>query len=381
MIVFGLLGVAGLLVACGTVAPASQPLPTGVPTSTATPAATSSPRLSDAAELPIAMVTDADGGARLYLTGTDGERRPLAPASAPTVHGSSPTWSPDGRRLAFLRLSDSGMSELVVHDPTSGDERVVTEVGPPSTTDPRVSWSPDGSRIAYWSTSGTDNEIMLADVDGGAAPENVTRHEAADRYPAWSPDGAWIAFWSDRSGHGAVWLASADGGDLRQLAEAGAMYGPVAWSPDSSRIAVPIEQPGERWLIHLVDVKGRLQAGLSAEGSVLGASWAPDGQSIAYWQTIGFVRQLWLAGPDGSDPRPIGPAPAAAAYRLASHPADRWPVRPSWSPDSAAFAVEWSAGGRVEVLVIQREGDMWASLTPAEVSDGSPDWRPASRMP
>lgn len=341
------------------------------------PTSTSSPSATDATVQTIAIISYVDGGSHLYLTTTGGERRPLEPAAGPTVYEWSPTWSPDGGRLAFHRLSESGMSELIVHDQATGAERAVAEVGPPSTTDPRVSWSPDGSRIAYWSTSGTDNEIMLADVDGGAAPENLTRHDAADRYPAWSPDGAWIAFWSDRSGRGAIWLASADGGDVRQLVEVGAVYGSVAWSPDSSRIAVPVEQPGERWLIHLVDVEGTRHAELSAEGSVLGASWAPDGQSIAYWQTIGFVRQLWLAGADGSDPRPIGPAPAAAEYRFVSHADNRWPSRPSWSPDSTAFAVEWSAGGRVEVIVVQREGDRWASLTPPEASDGSPDWRPS----
>jgi len=371
------LSLACLLVACGTVPPASQPAPTAAPISTAAPAATSSLAAPDSTVPPIAIVSDVDGGARLYLASPDGERRPLASASAPTVYESSPTWSPDGQRLAFHRISEFGISELVVHDPTTGAERMVAEVGPPSTTDPRPSWSADGSRIAYWSTSGTDNEIMVADAGGGTAPVNLTQHAAADRYPAWSPDGAWIAFWSDRSGRGAVWLAPADGGDLRQLVEVGAVYGPVRWSPDSSRIAVPVQQPGERWLIQIVDLEGTPHAELSADGSVLGASWAPDGQSIAYWQIIGLVRQLWLASADGGVPRPIGPRPAAAEYRLVSHPDNRWPSPPSWSPDSTAFAVEWSAGGRVEVLVVQREGDRWASLTPPETIEGTPDWRPS----
>ena len=79
----------------------------------------------------------------------------------------------------------------------------------------------------------------------------------------------------------------------------------------------------------------------------------------------GMARQLWVADRSGANARPIGPPPAIGGMSLVSHPTDRWPPAPSWSPDGDVVAAEWPVADRVEV-----------SLTPAEANDGSPAWRP-----
>jgi hypothetical protein len=83
-----------------------------------------------------------------------------------------------------------------------------------------------------------------------------------------------------------------------------------------------------------------------------------------------------VADRSGTNARPIGPVPAISSATLMSHPGDRWPTAPSWSPGGDIVVAEWPAGNRVEVIAVDVDGETWVSLTPAEANDGSPRWRP-----
>ena len=60
-------------------------------------------------------------------------------------------------------------------------------------------WSPDGRRIAFTSNRDGNYEIYIMNADG-TGQSNVTNHPASDNYPAWSPDGHKLAFISNRGG-------------------------------------------------------------------------------------------------------------------------------------------------------------------------------------
>ena len=371
--------IAVLLGGCATSPePTTPPSPAGGATPSTPVGASDDPTAStlpELANLPIALVSDAGGGAGIYLAGRDGGRERLSPSDAPAVTDFAPVWSPSGDRIAHHRIEADGTSAIYVTDLATGDQQHVAVVGPPSTSDPRSSWSPDGTRLAFWSTQGSDNEIQVVDLVDRTA-STLGADPAADRYPAWSPTDDLLAFWSDRSGRGAIWLIAADGSSLRQLVEVGAAYGPVAWSPDGQRLAITIERPGPEWMIRIVGLDGNTLAELAHDGSALGPAWSPDGARLAYVQLIGPGRQLWVADTAGGDARPIGPPPAIGQVVTASHVGDRWPSPPSWSPDGDAIAAEWSSGGGVEVIVVDVDDDTWVSLTPGEANDGSPSWRP-----
>jgi eukaryotic-like serine/threonine-protein kinase len=92
-------------------------------------------------------------------------------------------------------------------------------------------WSPDGRFIAYTSDQSGNFDIWVQPVAGGRAVQ-VTSDQAADWQPAWSPDGNSLAFRSEREG-GGLFIAPAFGGRERRLTAFG--YGPQ-WTPNGSQI-------------------------------------------------------------------------------------------------------------------------------------------------
>ncbi|HKQ19583.1 MAG TPA: S9 family peptidase, partial [Candidatus Eisenbacteria bacterium] len=110
----------------------------------------------------------------------------------------------------------------------------------PMPSSPR--WSPDGKRIAYVLTkadlekSAYDSDVWIVDA-GGANGRQLTRARGADFRPRWSPDGKTIAFLSDRDGRNAVWLLDPAGGEARKLAEGPTPVREFEWSPDGRSIA------------------------------------------------------------------------------------------------------------------------------------------------
>ena len=92
-------------------------------------------------------------------------------------------------------------------------------------------WSPDGRLIAYSSDQSGNFDIWVRPV-GEGKPIQVTTSPAHDWQPAWSPDGVSLVFRSERDG-GGIFVAPALGGSERKLSSVG--YHP-RWSPDGSQI-------------------------------------------------------------------------------------------------------------------------------------------------
>ncbi|MBC7250986.1 MAG: SpoIID/LytB domain-containing protein [Anaerolineae bacterium] len=114
-------------------------------------------------------------------------------------------------------------------------------------------WSPDGRRLAYVSAENLSPALWVADVEGNQAPALLVQgREELFSEPSWSPDGRTLAF--SRTPLGAetasasdIWLVDVDGGNLRLLWRNDLEESSPAWSPDGRYLA--FNRAGDVWVL------------------------------------------------------------------------------------------------------------------------------------
>ena len=152
-------------------------------------------------------------------------RRDLTPGQ----HSGQPDWSPDGRRLAITVTGAMETTEISIVDPGGSPIKLLGDT-PTSDSEPR--WSPDGRRLAVSAFGGPGNDdVALIDPATGRF-RRLTTSPSYEHSPAWSPDGRRIAYVKD----GAVHLMRPDGSGDRALTRGGKDAAP-AWSPDGTRLS------------------------------------------------------------------------------------------------------------------------------------------------
>ena len=150
------------------------------------------------------------------------------------------------------------------------------------------SWSPDGRFLAYSSDRGGNFDIWVKPVGEGESVQ-VTKSEAHDWQPDWSPDGTRLVFRSERGG-GGLFVIPALGGGERKVSAFG--YRP-RWSPDGSQIlfySAFFSQVSNLPKFYLVGLDGKpprevlseVLAGMEGQRAQLRAAWHPDGQRVSF---------------------------------------------------------------------------------------------------
>jgi hypothetical protein len=168
-------------------------------------------------------------------------------------------------------------------------------------------WSPDGRFIAYASDQGGNFDIWVQPVTGGRAVQ-VTTDPANDWQPVWSPDGNNLAFRSERGG-GGIFVVPALGGRERQVATFG--YWPE-WRPKQSELLFVVRPPlpgASRVVpfIYLVGLDGKQPRRILADApskflSVGRITWHPDGQRISFPGSVDGKDGFWNVPVSGGEP-------------------------------------------------------------------------------
>lgn len=326
----------------------------------------------------LAFRSTRDGGGIFLLTLSDRS------VSRLTDFGFNPAWSPDGKEIlcateGVVRPEDrlTQKSELWAVRVADGARRLVTKGDAV-----QGSWSPDGGRIAYWSAPGGQRDIFtIRSTPRGDAPSEpvaLTNDSATDWNPVWAPDGKALYFSSDRGGAMNIWRVPVDQDTGEAVGTPEAVSTPAT---DASLLS--FSSNGQRLAyVNTVFTADLFHAGFDPEaGHVDGQprriaqmtepavrpDVSPDGQWLAF-NSQGKKEDLFVMRADGTNLRQL----------MNDDAKDRGP---RWSPDGKRIAFFSNrAGRRWEIWTISPDGSNLQQMTRGETVDSIwPVWSPDGR--
>jgi Tol biopolymer transport system component len=336
---------------------------------------------------------------RIYSVRLDGSARRALVRNPGDAAGGA-TWSPDGKLLAFWsERSAPGDTSRGLFLMTEGGHllRRLTPRGLVASRDSDPpSWSPDGRSIAFSGERGSQRGIWAVGRDG-----THLRFLVRDGFaPVWSPTGSAIAFGSAR-----IFVIPAKGGRVRRLTS-GPFDSSPAWSPDGGSIAfVRSDLNGVVQSVDLVSAAGgrhrRLFRGRDVD---IGRTpqWSPSGRLIAFEARSsvyivrvrdGAVSRLRRTGdwpawsPDG---RRIAFTAGSGVYvmnadgsrvrRVRTERGFEFSDGPVWSPDGRTLVYSLTQlQSDFEIFTVGADGSGLRQLTRNSVQDWMPAWSPRRR--
>ncbi len=150
----------------------------------------------------------------------------------------APSWSPDGRRLAFTswRGKDSSEGGIFVVNSDGSDASRIVASGPAYMPE-MPAWSPDGERIAFQARE--DGAFYVSTVGSdGSDRKRISDGSSDDEVPTWSPDGGTVYFQSrrDKEDVWKIYAMNPDGSDRRKISRATTTEKAVL--PDKPNVAI-----------------------------------------------------------------------------------------------------------------------------------------------
>lgn len=288
----------------------------------------------------------------------------------PDHMGSGLSWSPDGALIAFTEGHESDPTRSWISLLSVADASIREISSPPAGwIDRSPMYSPDGRRIAFIrsSVAGVSNDIFVMNANGGHVKRLTFDHRPIAGAPAWTSDSKEIVFSSARGAAMGLWMVAADGCIPRPVA---GPVGEAGWPsiPANRENTLVYEQwlgKADVWQLDLSDATHPRKppfALVSEKGDKMRPELSPDGKKIAFESDrLGFW-DIWTCDVDGSSCDQV-----TALHGTAG--------RARWSPNGHFIAFEFHPNERSEIYVVEVPGGTPRLLQTIPGSDNlSPSW-------
>ncbi len=240
----------------------------------------------------IAYVSKSGAEFRLEIADSDGENQIAVFRSVEPI--ISPSWSPDGKKLAYVSF-DNKKPIIYVQELDTGRRIPVANF---KGNNSAPAWSPDGKQLAIALSRDALTQIYLINADGSDV-RRLTKSNGIDTEPCFSPDGQSIYFTSDRGGSPQIYRMSLDGSDVRRVT----FRSDYSISPSVSadgRMLAYISGRGRGYQLHSQDLVTGAERSLSNAAHDESPSFAPNGRYIVYSSSTGGKGALTVVSTEGN---------------------------------------------------------------------------------
>lgn len=239
----------------------------------------------------IAYVLKNAGRFELQIADADGQGAQAALVSSEPI--ISPSWSPDGRRLAYVSFENK-KPVIYVHALSTGRRATVANFRGSNSA---PAWSPDGTRLAIVLTKDGNSQIYLVNADGSGV-QRLLYSSGIDTEPVWSADGQFIFFTSDRGGGPQIYRTTSSGGDVQRITFEGNYNVSPRVSQDGRTLAFITRREG-RFQLATLDLPTRQMQVLTDSSKDESPSFAPNGRMILFATEVGRRGVLSAVSVDG----------------------------------------------------------------------------------
>jgi eukaryotic-like serine/threonine-protein kinase len=290
---------------------------------------------------------------------------------------SSITFSPDGKRFAFVRRHPiKSESYLVLADADGTNEQILATLkGDERFKDSGPAWSPDGKVIATGitktSTGVHDYLAAVAVADGGIKPIGSQQWDDVGRL-GWLADGAGLvaAFYEKDTKNAQYYLISYPEGAVRRITNDLNDYHDLSLTADTSTMAtVQEDRIINLWVSSGAETKGlrQLTFGSGKYEGAAGVRWVPDGR-IVYEAWVGNVGDIWIMNADGSGQKRL---------TNTSSPYTSW--NPGVSPDGRYVVFVSDRAGKSHLWRVDVDGSNLKQITSGDRFERDPSFSPDGR--
>jgi len=202
----------------------------------------------------------------------------------------SPSWSPDGKKLAFVGYASKGPIIQMIDLTTMQTKTVASFPGVNSAP----AWSPDGTKIAYSTSRHGNPDVYIYHVSTGQH-ERINSHYGIDTEPAWSPQGDSLLFTSSRTGKPQIYQYRFADSSATRVTFEGDENANGTYDFEGRNIAL-VHDGGKIVVMGARDGRMNLLTNSKYDES---PSFSPNGDMVLYKTEQGYQPALMVASSDG----------------------------------------------------------------------------------